>query len=166
MVDPRFACEFPGQGSQSPSMLADLAAAFTMVDQTFAEVSEGVGLDVWSICSATDDPRLNQTEFTQPVLLAGGVAIGRVREAQGGSTPAQLSGHSPSEYSALVAASALMLGDSARPLRERGRLRQDAMPAGEEAMAAVLGAEDALVAEVCAAAAGTGVVSPASPDRL
>ncbi len=169
MIDSRFACVFPGQGSQSPSMLADLAAAFPLVEQTFAEASEGAGVDLWSICSAADDARLNQTEFTQPVLLAGGVAVWRLWQAQGGCTPAQLAGHSLGEYSALVAASVLSLSDAARLVRERGRLMQDAVPAGEGAMAAVLGAEDELVAEVCAAVAGADVVVPAnynSPGQI
>lgn len=152
---------FPGQGSQSPGMLADLAAAYPQVTDTFAEASEGAGVDLWAISQAGDE-RLNQTEFTQPALLAAGIAVWRVWRAQGGVMPAQLAGHSLGEYTALVAADALSLTDGARLVRERGRLMQEAVPPGVGAMAAVLGTEDELVAEVCVAASGEEVVVPAN----
>lgn len=159
---------FPGQGSQSPGMLADLAAVYPLITDTFAEASEGAGVDLWAISQAGDE-RLNQTEFTQPALLAGGIAVWRLWRAQGGAMPAQLAGHSLGEYTALVAADALTLADGARLVRERGRLMQEAVPAGVGAMAAVLGTEDALVAEVCVAASGDEVVVPAnynSPGQI
>ncbi|MGQ0800004.1 MAG: ACP S-malonyltransferase [Pseudomarimonas sp.] len=169
MIDSRLAFVFPGQGSQSPGMLAELAASSTLVQSTFAEASEGADIDLWSITSATDDARLNQTEFTQPALLAAAIAVWRVWLSQGGSTPAFLAGHSLGEYAALVAAGALSLADGARLVRQRGRLMQAAVPAGAGAMAAVLGTEDAVVAEVCAAVSGDGVVVPAnfnSPGQI
>ena len=159
---------FPGQGSQTPGMLADLAAAYPLVGETFAEASEGAGVDLWAISQAGDE-RLNQTEFTQPALLAAGIAVWRTWRAQGGAMPAQLAGHSLGEYTALVAADALSLADGARLVRERGRLMQDAVPSGVGAMAAVLGTEDALVAEVCTEASGEDVVVPAnynSPGQI
>src|SRR5690606_31083165 len=121
-------------------MLADLAAAHPLVVETFAEASEGAGVDLWAI-SQSGDGRLNQTEFTQPALLAAGIAVWRLWRQQGGAEPALLAGHSLGEYTALVAAGALSLADGARLVRERGRLMQEAVPLGTGAMAAVLGAE-------------------------
>ena len=140
---------FPGQGSQSVGMLAELAAAHPEVQKTFSEASEGAGLDLWDLSQNGPEDKLNQTENTQPALLAASIAVWRVWQTQGGVQPAQLSGHSLGEYAALVASGALSLHDGAKLVRERGRLMQAAVPAGVGAMAAVLGAEDALVEEVC-----------------
>lgn len=153
---------FPGQGSQSLGMLADLADAQPEVRQAFAEASEGAGLDLWAVSQQGPEEQLNQTEFTQPALLAAGVAVWRAWLARGGARPALLAGHSLGEYAALVAAGSITLADGARLVRERGRLMQQAVPAGTGAMAAVLGAEDALVAEVCAAVSAEDVVVPAN----
>ncbi|MBW8312405.1 MAG: ACP S-malonyltransferase [Rhizobium sp.] len=153
---------FPGQGSQSLGMLAELAAVHPQVQATFAEASEGAGVDLWSLSQQGPEDQLNQTEFTQPALLAAGVAVWRAWQAQGGAAPSLLAGHSLGEYAALVAAGAITLADGARLVRERGRLMQLAVPAGTGAMAAVLGAEDALVAEVCEAVSGDDVVVPAN----
>ena len=160
---------FPGQGSQSLGMLADLAQAHPQIVQTFAEASEGAGVDLWKISQDGPEEQLGQTEFTQPALLAASVAIWRLWQARGGAMPARLAGHSLGEYSALVAAGALSLTDGARLVRLRGQLMQAAAPAGVGAMAAVLGAEDALVAEVCEQAAQGQVVVPAnfnSPGQI
>src|SRR5690606_29298181 len=119
-------------------------------------------VDLWALSREGDEETLNRTEFTQPALLAAGVACWRVWQRQGGAMPALLAGHSLGEYSALVAAGALSLHDGARLVRKRGQLMQDAAPAGTGAMAAVLGAEDALVAEVCREASGDEVVVPAN----
>ena len=159
---------FPGQGSQSLGMLADLAAAHPLVRETFDEASEGAGVDLWAVAQGNEE-QLNQTEFTQPALLAAGIAVWRTWIVAGGAMPAQLAGHSLGEYTALVAADALSLADGARLVRERGRLMQAAVPAGTGGMAAVLGAEDALVEEVCAAVSGAEVVVPAnynSPGQI
>lgn len=160
---------FPGQGSQSLGMLADLAAAFPQVRETFAEASDGAGADLWAVSQQGPEEQLNQTEFTQPALLAAGVAVWRAWSSQGGAQPALLAGHSLGEYAALVAAGTIRLADGAKLVRERGRLMQLAVPAGTGAMAAVLGAEDTLVAEVCAAVSGDEVVVPAnynSPGQI
>ncbi|MDX1549141.1 MAG: ACP S-malonyltransferase [Lysobacter spongiicola] len=160
---------FPGQGSQSLGMLGDLAAAAPLVQQTFAEASEGAGVDLWALSQQGPEDRLNQTEFTQPALLAAGVAVWRLWESRGGVQPGQLAGHSLGEYSALVAAGVLTLEDAARLVRLRGQLMQDAAPAGSGAMAAVLGAEDALVEQVCVSVSGKEVVVPAnynSPGQI
>lgn len=140
---------FPGQGSQSVGMLAELAAAHAEVQKAFAEASEGAGLDLWGLSQNGPEEKLNQTEITQPALLAASVAVWRVWQSRGGAEPAQMSGHSLGEYAALVASGALSLHDGAKLVRERGRLMQAAVPAGIGAMAAVLGAEDALVEEIC-----------------
>ncbi len=169
MTTPQLSFVFPGQGSQSPGMLADLADAHAVVRETFAEASEGAGVDLWALSQDEGDGRLNQTEFTQPALLAAGVAVWRAWQAAGGASPALLAGHSLGEYSALVAAGALPLADGARLVRLRGQLMQDAAPAGTGAMAAVIGAEDALVREVCSEASGDEVVVPAnfnSPGQI
>ncbi|KFN47426.1 malonyl CoA-ACP transacylase [Arenimonas malthae CC-JY-1] len=153
---------FPGQGSQSLGMLAELAAAHPQVQATFDEASEGAGVDLWALSQQGPEEQLNQTEFTQPALLAAGVAVWRAWQARGGAVPSLLAGHSLGEYAALVAAGAITLADGARLVRERGRLMQLAVPAGTGAMAAVLGTEDALVAEVCEAVSGDDVVVPAN----
>lgn len=150
-------------------MLAELADRSDLVRATFAEASVGANIDLWAIASAADDPRLNQTEFTQPVLLAAAIAVWRVWLAHGGVIPVRLAGHSLGEYAALVAGGALSLADGARLVRQRGCLMQAAVPVGAGAMAAVLGAEDALIAEVCAAVSGDEVVVPAnfnSPGQI
>lgn len=169
MSQPQLAFVFPGQGSQSLGMLAELAVAHAEVQVAFAEASEGAGIDLWALAQQGPEDRLNQTEFTQPVLLAAGVAVWRVWLAQGGALPTWLAGHSLGEYAALVAAGVLSLGDAARLVRERGRLMQAAVPAGVGGMAAVLGADDALVADVCAQVSGDEVVVPAnynSPGQI
>jgi [acyl-carrier-protein] S-malonyltransferase len=153
---------FPGQGSQSLGMLGELAAAQPAVQEAFAEASEGAGVDLWALAQQGPEEQLNQTEFTQPALLAAGVGVWRAWLAAGGARPAVLAGHSLGEYAALVAAGALSLGDGAKLVRERGRLMQQAVPVGAGAMAAVLGAEDALVAEVCAQVSTDEVVVPAN----
>ena len=130
-------------------MLADLAATFPEVQKAFAEGSEGAGLDLWDLAQNGPEEKLNQTEITQPTLLTASVAVWRVWQSQKGAEPAQLSGHSLGEYAALVASGALSLHDGAKLVRERGRLMQAAVPSGMGAMAAVLGAEDALVEEIC-----------------
>lgn len=160
---------FPGQGSQSLGMLAELAGQHTLIRETFAEASEGAGIDLWAISQDGPEEQLNRTEFTQPALLAAGVAVWRAWQQQGGAQPSVLAGHSLGEYTALVAAGALSLHDGARLVRLRGQLMQEAAPAGTGAMAAVLGAEDALVLEVCKAASDDEIVVPAnfnSPGQI
>ena len=160
---------FPGQGSQSLGMLAELSEAHAVVRETFEEASDGAGTELWALSQSGPEQMLNRTEYTQPALLAAGIAVWRVWQQQGGAMPAQLAGHSLGEYTALVAAGALSLKDGAHLVRIRGQLMQDAAPAGTGAMAAVIGADDALVAEVCKAASDTHVVVPAnynSPGQI
>lgn len=160
---------FPGQGSQAVGMLAELAELHPSVKATFQEASDGAGVDLWALSQGGPEEMLNRTEYTQPALLAAGVAVWRLWNEQGGPMPSVLAGHSLGEYTALVAAGALSLHDGAHLVRIRGQLMQDAAPAGTGAMAAVLGAEDALVEAVCAEASGAQVVVPAnynSPGQI
>lgn len=160
---------FPGQGSQSVGMLAELAAAHGEVQATFDEASQGAGVDLWALSQQGPEDQLNRTENTQPALLAASVAVWRVWQKLGGAQPAQLAGHSLGEYSALVCAGALSLHDAAALVAERGRLMQAAVPAGTGAMAAILGGDDAHIAQVCEEVAQGQVVAPAnfnSPGQL
>ena len=150
-------------------MLAELAAAHVEVKSTFDEASQGAGIDLWALSQQGPEDQLNRTENTQPALLAASVAVWRVWQKLGGAQPAQLSGHSLGEYSALVCAGALSLHDAAALVAERGRLMQAAVPAGVGAMAAILGGDDALIASVCEEIAQGQVVAPAnynSPGQL
>lgn len=160
---------FPGQGSQSVGMLAELAAAHADVKVTFDEASQGAGVDLWALSQQGPEDQLNRTDNTQPALLAASVAVWRVWQKLGGAQPAQLSGHSLGEYSALVCADALSLHDAAALVAERGRLMQAAVPAGVGAMAAILGGDDQQIADVCAEVAQGQIVAPAnfnSPGQL
>lgn len=160
---------FPGQGSQSLGMLADLGDRHDIVRKTFAEASEGAGVDLWTMSQSGPEQMLNRTEYTQPALLAASIAVWRAWQAAGGAKPFRLAGHSLGEYSALVAADALSLHDAAHLVRIRGQAMQAAAPAGLGAMAAVLGADDALVEQVCVEVSGEHVVVPAnynSPGQI
>lgn len=160
---------FPGQGSQSVGMLAELAAAHPEVKATFDEASQGAGTDLWALSEQGPEAELGRTEHTQPALLAASVAVWRVWQKLGGVQPAQLAGHSLGEYSALVCAGALSLHDAAALVAERGRLMQAAVPVGVGAMAAIIGGDDAQIAQVCAEQAQGQVVAPAnfnSPGQL
>lgn len=160
---------FPGQGSQAVGMLAELASVHEDVRATFVEASDGAGVDLWTLAQDGPEAMLNRTEYTQPALLAASVAVWRLWLARGGVRPGHLAGHSLGEYSALVAAQVLSLHDAAHLVRIRGQLMQDAAPAGSGAMAAILGAEDALVETVCKEVSGEHVVVPAnynSPGQI
>lgn len=153
---------FPGQGSQKAGMLAELAEQFSSVQATFAEASEAVGFDLWHIAQSGEG--LDQTEFTQPVLLTASIALWRVWLELGGVAPKYLAGHSLGEYSALVASGAMTLADAAKLVNLRGKLMQSAVPQGKGAMAAILGLEDAQVIALCeqATASAEGSVQAAN----
>ncbi len=164
-----FALLFPGQGSQSVGMLAGLADARPEISQTFAEASAALGRDLWALVCEGPAEELNRTELTQPVMLTSGVAIWRVWLALGGPQPSVLAGHSLGEYSALVAAGAIDFADAVRVVARRGELMQAAVPAGEGAMAAILGLDDELVEAICREAEEGEVVAAAnynSPGQL
>lgn len=158
-MNDKIAIVFPGQGSQAVGMLADLAAGHPLVRETFDEGSAALGIDLWRLSQDGPKDSLDQTENTQPALLCAGVAVMRVLQNQAGVSPVVMAGHSLGEYSALVAAGALPLADAARLVAARGRLMQEAVPAGSGAMAAILGLDDARVVAVCAEAAQGQVVA-------
>ncbi len=149
---------FPGQGSQSIGMLAELQAAYPVVAETFGEASDVLGFDLWKLVQDGPETDLNQTHNTQPTMLAAGVATWRVWKQQGGSDPVVMAGHSLGEYSALTCAGSLQFTDAIKLVAERGRLMQQAVPESVGAMAAILGLDDDVVCQVCADAAGGEVV--------
>jgi len=154
-----FAFIFPGQGSQSVGMLAALAEAYPEVQATFATASAVLGYDLWTLVQNGPQEELNRTDKTQPAMLAAGVAVWRVWQRRGGAQPAHMAGHSLGEYTALVCAGALALEQAVAAVAERGRYMQEAVPAGQGAMAAILGLDDAAVLAACEAAAQGEVVS-------
>ena len=154
-----FAFLFPGQGSQSLKMM-DGFADLPVVKQTFDEASAALGEDLWAMLQAETPEAINATVNTQPLMLAAGVATYRAWLAQGGALPAALAGHSLGEYSALVAAGALDFADAVKLVRLRAEAMQDAVPAGEGAMAAILNLSDDDIRAACAEAAQGEVVEP------
>lgn len=155
----QFALVFPGQGSQTTAMLSDLADEYDAIKRTFAEASEVLGYDLWELVQSNPDNKLNQTEYTQPALLAASVAIYRV-VAEYIKPPAILAGHSLGEYSALVCAGALDFKDAIKLVQIRGQAMQKAVPEGTGAMAAIIGLDDELVEKACQESAHEEVVSP------
>ena len=147
------AAVFPGQGSQSVGMLAALADASPLVQATFAEASDVLGYDLWQLAQQGPAELLNATERTQPAMLAAGVAAWRVWRSRESHEPAMLAGHSLGEFTALVCAEALAFRDAVGVVQFRGRVMQEAMPAGQGAMAAILGLEEGEVEAACAEAA-------------
>ncbi|MDH5727767.1 MAG: ACP S-malonyltransferase [Gammaproteobacteria bacterium] len=151
---------FPGQGSQAIGMLADLADSHSIVTETFAQASEVLAYDLWQLSQQGPTEALNQTDKTQPAMLAAGVAVYRVWQQAGGVTPSIMAGHSLGEYTALVCAGALNFDDAISLVADRGRFMQEAVPSGEGAMAAILGMEDDQVAALCEAQSQGQVLSP------
>ncbi len=154
-----FAFVFPGQGSQSLGMLAELGVQQSLVIDTFAEASAALGYDIWALIQQGPEEQLNQTDKTQPAILAASVALWRLWLAEGGARPAFVAGHSLGEYSALVAAGSLPFAEAVKLVELRGQLMQQAVPAGLGGMAAILGLEDADVLAACAEAAQGEIVS-------
>lgn len=154
-----FAFVFPGQGSQSVGMLADVAASYPVVRETFANASDILGLDLWKLVQEGPEDALNRTQNTQPAMLAAGVALWRVWDDEGGAKPTYMAGHSLGEYTALTCAGSLRFEDAVAVVAERGRLMQEAVPEGQGAMAAILGLNDEQVRAVCEQAAQSEVVA-------
>jgi [acyl-carrier-protein] S-malonyltransferase len=150
---------FPGQGSQSLGMLSGLAMESSQVVDTFDLASDVLGYDLWQLVQEGPESDLNETDKTQPAMLAAGVAVWRVWQDAGGAVPALMAGHSLGEYTALVCAGALDYQEAVKLVEERGRCMQSAVPAGSGAMAAILGLDDVAVAMVCEQAADGEVVA-------
>ena len=156
----KIAVVFPGQGSQTLGMLADLAAAHPVVEETFAEASSVLGYDLWQLVQEGPAEELNKTWQTQPALLAASVAIWRVWQQQKGTQPVLMAGHSLGEYSALVCAGVLDFKQAISLVELRGKLMQEAVPAGTGAMYAIIGLDNDAIAKACEESAQGQVVSP------
>jgi [acyl-carrier-protein] S-malonyltransferase len=156
----KIAVVFPGQGSQTLGMLADLAAAHPVVEETFAEASSALGYDLWQLVQQGPAEELNKTWQTQPALLAASVAIWRVWQQQNGTQPVLMAGHSLGEYSALVCAGVLDFKQAISLVELRGKLMQEAVPAGTGAMYAIIGLDNDAIARACEESAQGQVVSP------
>ena len=153
---------FPGQGSQRVGMGQRLAAEHAVARATFAEADEALDFPLAQLCSEGPEGELTRTEFCQPAILTVSVATWRALGAESGLRPQWLAGHSLGEYTALVVAGALRFRDAVRLVRLRGRLMQSAVPEGVGTMAAIMGLDDAVVADLCTAAGQGEVVSPAN----
>jgi [acyl-carrier-protein] S-malonyltransferase len=150
---------FPGQGSQQVGMM-DGFADHPVVRTTFAEASEALGEDLWQLVQQGPAEALNLTRNTQPVMLTAGVAGWRAWQAADGTMPSYVAGHSLGEYTALVAAGALAFRDAVPLVRFRAEAMQEAVAAGVGAMAAIIGADEAAIADACREAAQGEVVEP------
>ena len=160
---------FPGQGSQSVGMLAELAVAHTAVQSTFAEASDTLGYDLWQLVQDGPVTELNKTTRTQPALLASSVATWRVWNEVCQTQPIVMAGHSLGEYSALVCSGAITFTDAIRLVADRGAYMQDAVAEGIGSMAAVLGLDESQVEKVCQQAEQGQKVSAAnfnSPGQI
>ena len=149
---------FPGQGSQSIGMLTQLAIEFPQVKVTFSEASDALNYDLWQLVSEGPIEVLNQTERTQPAMLAAGIAVWRVWQELTNIQPHYLAGHSLGEYTALVAAESMSFSDAIKLVEMRGQFMQRAVPKGQGAMAAIIGLDDDLVKDTCMEAAKNSVV--------
>jgi [acyl-carrier-protein] S-malonyltransferase len=149
---------FPGQGSQAIGMLGELAEQHSLVTNTFQQASDALGYDLWKLVTEGPAEDLNQTDRTQPAMLSAGIAVWRVWQSQSDIKPAYFAGHSLGEYTALVAAEALNFSDAVKLVEKRGQFMQQAVPAGQGAMAAILGLDDEVVRELCSQAAQQGIV--------
>ena len=164
-----FGFVFPGQGSQQPGMLSDLAIKFPIIQQVFEEASDALGKNLWAIAQKNPNNELNDTSITQPVLMAASVAIWRLWRSQGGANPTLLSGHSLGEYSALVCAEAVAFSDAIKLVHQRGLFMQGAIPVGVGKMTAILSLDVESVEAACSQVENNGVVSVAnynSPSQI
>lgn len=159
MTQKNLAFVFPGQGSQKIGMLAELAVEYPIVQKTFAEASEVLGYDLWTLVQTGAQEDINLTERTQPLLLTASVAVWRVWQEKNGASPAFMAGHSLGEWSALVCAGVVAFKDAVKLVQQRGKFMQEAVPAGLGAMAAIIGLDDALIVEACKKAEQGEVVS-------
>lgn len=153
----KFTLVFPGQGSQSLGMMAAYGDS-AVIRATFDEASTALGRDLWQLVNDGPAEALNQTVNTQPLMLTAGIAVWRLWQEKGGPQPTLVAGHSLGEYAALVAAGVLELADAVPLVELRAKAMQEAVPAGEGAMAAVLGLDAAAVTAACDAAAQGQVV--------
>ena len=157
---------FPGQGSQSLGMLAEFTKEYPLIQETFSQASQILKFDLWKLCQEGPEAALNQTENTQPALLAASVALWRVWQQERGVKPMFMAGHSLGEYSALVCAGALDYLIAIRLVAERGRLMQAAVPAGTGAMAAIVGLDTEQLQALCDSVAEGQILAPANFNSI
>ncbi|MDA9801563.1 ACP S-malonyltransferase [Candidatus Pseudothioglobus singularis] len=157
----KYSIVFPGQGSQSLGMLADLNSNFPVVSEVFQEASDSISVNLWQILNE-DQESLNLTKNTQPIMLAAGYATYKVLSEEANLSPVSMAGHSLGEYTALVASNSINFFDAIRLVRKRGELMQSAIPTGTGSMAAILGLEDALIIEICQNVSSKGIVEAAN----
>ncbi len=160
---------FPGQGSQSIGMLADIAREFSEVEATFREASSILGFDLWKLTQEGPLEELDKTMHTQPALLTASYAIWRILQIKKNIQPTLLAGHSLGEYTALVCAGSIKFSDAIKLVAARGQYMQEAVPRGEGALAAIVGLDDEAVKTVCVTAALQDVLAPAnfnSPGQI
>ncbi len=161
----KYAIIFPGQGSQSLGMLSELADYFPIVKETFSEASDVLGFDLWALIQQDQDA-LNQTQNTQPAMLAAGYATYLALTSEHDLSPICMAGHSLGEYTALVASGTLGFSDGIKLVKQRAKLMQSAVPEGVGVMAVVLGLENQVVIKLCANYTGNGTVEAANFNSL
>ncbi|MFC2543503.1 MAG: ACP S-malonyltransferase [Aggregatibacter sp.] len=156
----KFAMVFPGQGSQTVGMLAELAGDYPIVQETFKQASEVLGYDLWQLVQEGPAEELNKTWQTQPALLTASVAVYRVwQQKYSELKPEVMAGHSLGEYSALVCAGVLDFQDAVKLVELRGKLMQQAVPEGTGAMYAIIGLDNDAIINACKQAEQGEVVS-------
>lgn len=153
---------FPGQGSQSIGMMAELLSQSELARGVFEEASEAIGQDLTKIAAEGPESLINQTEITQPIVLTASLAMWEVWKAHSEYRPDFVCGHSLGEYTALVASGVITLAEAVKLVHVRGKLMQGAVPEGQGGMAALLGLDDELVVEACKEAMQGEVVAPAN----
>ena len=168
MTNTHLAIVFPGQGSQSVGMLADVAPQFPIIQATFAEASSVLGYDLWQMSQVGPAEALDKTVHTQPALLAASYALWRILQTEQSFAPAMLAGHSLGEYTALVCANAIDFVDAIKLVAARGEYMQDAVLPGVGAMAAIIGLDEKVVADICrqSISAADEVLTPANYNSL
>ncbi|MFV9615476.1 MAG: ACP S-malonyltransferase [Gammaproteobacteria bacterium] len=149
MIGMNIVVVFPGQGSQSIGMLSDYAKTWPQIEETFKQASDILGYDCWDIVCNGPAEKLNQTEITQPIMLAADIAVMRVMAQQCMLMPMVFAGHSLGEYAALVAAEAIDFDDAIKLVAKRGQLMQAAVPEGKGAMSAIIGLNDEAIIQIC-----------------
>lgn len=157
-----YAVVFPGQGSQSVGMLAELAEAHSSILSTFAEASEVMGQDLWALAQNGPAETLADTRITQPLMFTAGVAVWQVMKSYALPTPQAIAGHSLGEFAAMVAADALSFSDGIKLVKRRAELMAGAIPEGQGGMAALIGMEDQAVVDICQSVTGDRISEAAN----